>query len=88
VENPELTKAVPRWKVRGLFLANFRKRGLFPHAEAPNPSSRDETARTGKGTRQICFVETDQRKVAQWESEDVNSPFIDPRRPTVGNELF
>ena len=88
MENPELTKTVPKWKVRGLFLTNFRKRGLFPHAEAPDPTSRDETARTGKGTRQIRFVETDQRKVAQWESGDVNSPFIDPRRPTVGNELF
>jgi len=88
MENPELTKTVPKWKVRGLFLTNFRKRGLFPRAEAPNPTSRDETARTRKGTRQIRFVETDQRKVAQCESGDVNSPFIDPRRPTVGNELF
>jgi hypothetical protein len=67
---------------------NFRKSELLACAQAPNPASRDETARTGKGTRQICFVETDQRKVAQWEAGDVNSPFIDPRRPTVGNELF
>ena len=88
MENPELTKTVPKWKVRGLFLTTFRKRGLFPRAEAPIPTSRDETARTRKGTRQIRFVEADQRKVAQCESGDVNSPFIDPRRPTVGNELF
>lgn len=87
MENPELTKAVPKWKVRGLLLTNFRKRALFPHAEAPNPTPRNETARTGKGTRQICFVETDQRKLAQWEAGDVHSPFVDPRQPTVGDEL-
>jgi hypothetical protein len=44
---------------------NFRKPELLACAQAPNPASRDETARTGKGTRQICFVETDRRKVAQ-----------------------
>jgi hypothetical protein len=66
---------------------NFRKCGLFACAEAPNPASRDKTGTEREKARKICFVDTDQRKIAQWEAGDVHSPFADPRRPTVGNEF-
>ena len=66
---------------------NFRKSELLASAQAPNPASRDETARRREKARKICFVKTDQRKVAQCEARDVHSPFVHPRRPMVGNEL-
>lgn len=66
---------------------NFRKSELLACAEAPNPISRDATARRREKARKICFVGTDQRKVAQWEPGDIHSPFVHPRRPTVGNGL-
>jgi hypothetical protein len=83
-----MPKTAPPWKASGQLLTNFRKCGLFACPEAPNPASRDEMAPRGRKMQKICFVHADQRKVAQCESGDVNSPFIDPRRPTVGNELF